>query len=54
LVADAGGGVSSVMFKVTRKDTPWRRIALSGYLGQEEGLLATRYWLFCATARGAC
>ena len=29
LVAEAGGGVSSVMVQVTRKDTPWRRIALS-------------------------
>jgi hypothetical protein len=35
LVAEAGGGVSSVMFKVTRKDTPCRRIALSGCRGQE-------------------
>jgi predicted transcriptional regulator len=53
LVAEVGG-VSSVMVEVTRKDTPWRRIALSRCPGQERASPPTRCWPCCARVRGAC
>ncbi len=54
LVAEVGGGVSSVMVQVTLEDTPWRKIPLSRCQGQERTSRATRCWRSCGTAPGAC
>ena len=53
LVAEVGG-VSSVMVEVTRKDTPWRRIALSACPDQNRASRTTRCWRCCRKVPGGC
>ena len=54
MLAERGGGVVSVMFDVTRKDRPWRRMAWSPCPDQERASPTIRCCRCCARAPDGC